>query len=144
MQYLTQNQNSVLIENPTLDVLGEATECVEGIFENSGVPMAAVVKMNIALDEIYSNIVKFSGASLVKITCGSEAGNTAYMVFEDNGIPYNPLEIKEPDVTLSAEERIGGGLGFYIVKKTMTELKYEYAGSNNILTLKLKYKEEIK
>lgn len=48
------------------------------------------------------------------------------LCFMDNGIVYNPLEIKEPDITLNAEEREIGGLGFYLVKKTMDLVRYEY------------------
>ena len=46
--------------------------------------------------------------------------------FTDNGVPYNPLETEDPDITLSSEERKIGGLGIYLVKKNMDEMKYEY------------------
>ena len=58
-----------------------------------------------------------------------------YMTFEDEGIPYNPLEKKDPDVTLSVEEREIGGLGIYMVKKSMDEITYENKDGKNILTL---------
>ncbi len=46
--------------------------------------------------------------------------------FTDNGVPYNPLETEGTDITLSSEERKIGGLGIYLVKKNMDEMKYEY------------------
>ena len=58
------------------------------------------------------------------------------MTFMDSGIPYNPLEKEEPDTTLSAEEREIGGLGIFIVKKTMDEISYRYENEKNILTVK--------
>lgn len=54
----------------------------------------------------------------------------------DNGKPYNPLEKEDPDVTLSAEERGIGGLGIFMVKKSMDSLDYEYQDGKNILTIK--------
>ncbi len=123
----------------SLDSMAELTEYAERTFEAGGAPMSVITKMNIALDEIFSNIVKFSGASFAKVTCGVENANTAYMIFADDGAPYNPLEQEDPDITLSAEERSIGGLGIFMVKKSMTSLTYEYAAGNNNLTLKLKF-----
>ena len=58
------------------------------------------------------------------------------MTFIDQGIPYNPLESKDPDITLDIEDREIGGLGIFLVKKTMDELSYEYVDGQNILTMK--------
>ena len=60
------------------------------------------------------------------------------LIFTDNGMPYNPTGNADPDMTLSAEERSIGGLGIYMVKKTMDEVHYEYRDGNNILTIKKK------
>ena len=54
----------------------------------------------------------------------------------DNGRPYNPLETKDPDITLSAEEREIGGLGIFMVKKTMDQVTYEYMDGYNRLSLR--------
>ena len=53
----------------------------------------------------------------------------------DEGIPYNPLEKEDPDVTLSAEERQIGGLGIFIVKKSMDMTAYEREGDKNIFKM---------
>ncbi len=127
------------VSDISLDAMPELTEYVESTLEEGGAPMGVIAKMNIALDEMYSNIVKFSGATVAKVTCGVENGNTAYMILADNGKPYNPLEQEDPDVTLSAEDREIGGLGIFMVKKSMSAITYEYAGGNNNLTMKLKF-----
>ena len=57
------------------------------------------------------------------------------LVFEDNGIPFNPLEINEPDITKNVEERDIGGLGLFIVQKLATKIDYEYRDNHNILTI---------
>lgn len=58
------------------------------------------------------------------------------LVFIDQGIPYNPLENKDPDITLNLEEREIGGLGIYMVKKIMDEVSYEYMDGQNILRMR--------
>ncbi len=133
------NNDGKTVTDITIDAMPELTEYVETTLRQGGAPAGVISKMNIALDEIYSNIVKFSGASFAKITCGVENQNTAYLIFADDGNAYNPLEQAEPDITLSAEERDIGGLGILMVKKSMTSLAYEYAGKNNNLTLKLRF-----
>ena len=58
------------------------------------------------------------------------------ITFIDNGVPYDPLKKDDPDITLSAEEREIGGLGIYMVKKTMDEISYEYNDGQNILKIR--------
>ena len=58
------------------------------------------------------------------------------IVFIDNGKPFNPLEQADPNVRASAKERKEGGLGIFIVKKTMNMVEYDYKDGKNILTIK--------
>ena len=61
------------------------------------------------------------------------------VTFMDSGEPYDPLAKADPDTTLSAEERQIGGLGIYMVKKSMDEIAYEYKDGQNILTIKKRF-----
>ena len=58
--------------------------------------------------------------------------------FLDGGKPYNPLLNEDPNVTLTAEERSIGGLGIYMVKKSMDEIEYQYLEEKNVLTIRKK------
>jgi sigma-B regulation protein RsbU (phosphoserine phosphatase) len=112
------------------------TAFVEGILAPMEGSMKSQMQINIAIDEIYSNIVKFSGATKVTLIVEvRKATLTARLTFIDNGIPYDPLKQKEPDVTLSADEREVGGLGIFIVKKTMDSVCYRRNGNNNELAI---------
>ena len=91
-------------------------------------------KVNIAFDEIYSNIVNYSNADIAEIKY-EIVGGKLILTFSDNGTPYNPLETKEPDVTLSAEDRKIGGLGIFMVKKMTESMEYTYEDDKNILSL---------
>jgi anti-sigma regulatory factor (Ser/Thr protein kinase) len=61
---------------------------------------------------------------------------TVLITFIDKGVPYDPLLKKDPDVNAPKEERQIGGLGIYLVKKTMDDVVYEYKNGQNILTIK--------
>ena len=91
-------------------------------------------KVNIAFDEIYSNIVNYSNADIAEMKY-EIVGGKLILTFSDNGTPYNPLETKEPDVTLSAEDRKIGGLGIFMVKKMTESMEYKYENERNILSI---------
>ena len=57
----------------------------------------------------------------------------------DDGTPYDPTAQPEPDVTLSAEEREIGGLGIFMVKKSMDRVSYAYEDGKNVLTLEKRW-----
>ena len=112
------------------------TQFVEEVLEPLGGSMKSQMQIDVAIDEIFSNIVKFSGASQVTLTvetCKSHL--MARLSFIDGGSPYDPTSASDPDVTLSAEERSIGGLGVFIVKKTMDDVAYRRDGDRNILTI---------
>lgn len=91
-------------------------------------------KMQLAVDELYSNIVFYSGAGEAKLTVTRLPGALT-LRFEDDGRPYDPTQAKTPDLTLSADERPIGGLGVFLIKKLSSGLDYRYVDGRNILTV---------
>lgn len=119
---------------PSLETQEEAVRFFENLMTDSAVPMKAILQINIAVDEVFSNIVRYSGATKAILGCDID-DHCVTLRFSDNGMPYNPLEKPDPDVTLSAEEREIGGLGIFMVKKIMDVSAYEYVDGFNVLTL---------
>lgn len=113
---------------------GKMTEFAQKFLteENCGPKLAQ--QMLIALDEIYSNIVKYSHATDIELTC-SAADDMVYLTFSDNGVPYNPIEAEQPDITLPVQERPIGGLGIHMVRKMMDYLDYKYENDRNVFTI---------
>ena len=112
------------------------TAFVEGILAPMEGSMKSQMQINIAIDEIYSNIVKFSGATEVTLIVEvRKATLSARLTFIDNGKPYDPIKQADPDVTLPIEEREIGGLGIFIVKKTMDSVCYRRNGDKNELAI---------
>ena len=130
---------TVHFDEASLENIPAVTEFVEGQLEKIGCPMKTVIQFNIAVDEIYSNIVKYGypktpGPVTVSVI-EKEDPHIVCLRFADEGIPYNPLTNQDPDVTLSADERNIGGLGIYMVKNTMDDVRYKYENGQNILTI---------
>ena len=70
----------------------------------------------------------------------AEDQSAASLTFIDSGMPFDPLKNEDPDMSLSAEERSIGGLGFFLAKQTMDQVEYEYKDGKNILTLKKQFR----
>ena len=70
--------------------------------------------------------------------CADFEGEDLVLTFTDSGIPYDPTKTREPDITLPAEERPIGGLGIFLVRKTMDDVAYRREDGKNILTVRKK------
>ena len=126
---------SALNENTT-QVLAFVDEQLEAV----GCPMKIQMQIDLAMEEIFVNIANYAydpdvGPATVRVSI-SEKPQIVDITFIDHGVPYDPLAKEDPDITLSAEEREIGGLGIFMVKKSMDDVKYEYRDGHNILTLK--------
>ena len=132
LRYIRSGNSITVIADDKSMIL--VSEFAKSLTEKLTVVPKIANKVSIAVDEIYSNIVNYSGADLATISYEIKDGRL-YMTFTDDGIPYNPLEAEEPDVTLSAEERKIGGLGIFMVKKMTESMEYTYEDDKNILSL---------
>lgn len=129
-----------LTVDAVLESIPVITEFVDSQLEQFGCSMKAQVQIDIAIDELFSNIVHYAyhpeiGPATVRVEVIEEP-LSVIITFIDQGVPYDPLSRDDPDVTLSAEEREIGGLGIYIVKKNMDEITYEYKDGRNILKIR--------
>ena len=102
--------------------------------------MKAQMQIDVAIDELFGNIAHYAyqqkvGAATVQVET-EDAPPAVTITFIDSGVPYDPLKKEDPDVTLSAGERSAGGLGIFLVKKTMDDILYEYKDGKNILKIR--------
>lgn len=131
--------------NAVIENIEQVTSFVDEQLEALDCPMKAQMQIDIAIDELFSNIAHYAyhpgvGPATVRVEVTREP-LAVVITFIDHGVQYDPLDKKDPDIALSAEEREIGGLGIYMVKKSMDDISYEYKNGQNILRIKKKIGE---
>lgn len=129
----------------SLDSIPVLTEDIGRELDTLDCSKTARRQINVALDELLSNIANYAyapGTGSMTVRMGYEEGTgTVSLSFLDSGVPWNPLEKPDPDVTLAPEDRPVGGLGILMVKKKMDGMEYRYEGNQNILTIYKRIRE---
>ncbi len=120
----------------TADVnnLDEVLAFIDADLEENDCPPKTQMQLDVAIEELFVNIAHYSGSERAIIQTEINSDEAA-ITFIDSGVYYDPLAKPDPDVTLSAEEREIGGLGIYLVKKSMDSINYERKDDKNILTI---------
>ena len=122
-----------------LENIPAVTAFIDEQLEALDCPMKAQIQIDVAIDELFGNISHYAypnGTGDVTVRFDfDETTRTASITFIDSGIPFDPLQKDDPDVTISADKREVGGLGIFMVKKTMDSVKYRYENGCNILTI---------
>lgn len=123
----------------SIDRIPWLTEQVDGLLEGLDCPMRAQMQIDVAIDELLANIASYAygtGKGEVTVRFDFEPGDrTVVLTFIDSGVPYDPLAKPDPDVTLEVDKRSVGGLGIFLVKKTMDDMTYARLDGRNVLTI---------
>ena len=126
--------------------LNQVLELVEGILEENDCPMKEQMMITVCVEEIAVNVFHYAypedtEANQATLTVDADVKDGCIEIsFTDNGIPYNPLEKEDPDITLPVEERPIGGLGIFMVKKKMDNVSYRYEEGKNIFRMETRIK----
>ena len=131
----TQELNIEALEKNLPQVL----QFVDHLLELANCPLRIQMQIDLAVEEIFVNIASYAyapgtGPAVIQAEVSENPG-MAVITLSDRGIAYNPLEKKDPDVTLPARERPVGGLGIFLTKKSMDEVSYAYRDGQNVLTM---------
>lgn len=132
----------------SLDQLDYVLQFINSELNEYGCPEKERLQIAIAVEEIYVNIAQYAyapnvGTAIIRFSAEHEPLRFTIQ-FMDGGKPYNPLAKSDPDITLDAEERGIGGLGVFIVKKNMDNVRYEYMNGKNIFTISKNVATEVR
>ena len=121
----------------TKENLDKVLAFIDSNLENNDCSMKSQMQIDLAAEEIFVNIAQYSyapatGSATIQF---SVTDGSAEITFIDSGIPYDPLAKEDPDITLSSEERQIGGLGIFLIKQYMDDVRYEYKDGKNNLTI---------
>ena len=120
-----------------LDLIDEMMLPIISSLEEIDVDHKKVYQINLALEEILVNIARYAYApdkGLIDISYEiSDNPKQLKVIIKDKGKAFNPLEKEEPDLEASIQDRKIGGLGIYIVKNIVDDIKYQRINNENIL-----------
>ena len=113
---------------------------VEMHLDEAGCPARMRTRLKVAVEEIFTNICSYAygdriGEIVLRVKTEQDPAAVIF-VFEDYGMPFDPLAREDPNIHLPARERKIGGLGIYLTKLIMDDIVYEYRDGKNILTLR--------
>ena len=116
-------------------------EWVEQIGEELGLEMPEVFQLNLALEEAVVNVMNYAyeDSGLIDLTA-KVVDSEIVFVLEDSGKAFDPTQVDDPDITLSAEDRDIGGLGIFLVQQLMSGVTYSREDGKNVLTMIYKRK----
>ncbi|MBR4767750.1 MAG: ATP-binding protein [Lachnospiraceae bacterium] len=123
----------------TVENLDEVLSFVGDHLDGVLCPPKIRMQIDLAVEELFVNIAHYAyrpetGSATIRVE-RKESPLRIEVTFMDRGVPYDPLKKADPDVSLSAAERQIGGLGIYMVKQSMDDVRYEYRDGQNILTI---------
>ncbi|MBQ6374073.1 MAG: ATP-binding protein [Clostridia bacterium] len=130
-----------LTVDASLDQIGRVTDFVNEQLSELGCSQRIRIQVDVAIDELFGNIARYAydpevGPATVRVDVEDDP-LSVIITFIDHGVPYDPLSAEFVDTThLPAKERPIGGLGLFMVKKTMDDISYSYQEGQNILTIR--------
>ena len=124
--------------NPITD---RSSEIVAFLMSSPDMPQDADLrfKIELSIEEAVENVVQYAyEGGIGWLEAGTSLDDESLILtieLRDAGVPFNPLEKEDPDITLGADERPVGGLGIYLCKCMMDRINYRYEDGNNILIM---------
>ena len=122
----------------TMENLSNLMRFVTDHLTKNGFPEQRAFKIELAAEEVLVNIIRYAyseGSPGDVELRGRVVSEDEFMLeFEDGGVPFDPTSIPPPDVNLSLSRREPGGLGFFLVRKMVNEVRYRRERNRNILT----------
>ena len=121
------------------EALSAVLDYVEQTLQGYDCPLKVQTAVCVAIEEVFVNVAHYAypdGEGDMTLAIGFDEPTRAITFrMTDGGVPFDPLQKPDPDITLSAESREIGGLGIFIAKKTMDSLAYAYENGENVLTM---------
>lgn len=118
--------------------LGAVTRFVRDGAREADLPQSRMDELDLLVEEIFMNIARHSypeGADgVVSVMYTVSAPGELAVEFGDQGIEFNPLAVRPPDLALDLDHRRAGGLGVFLVKEFADSLSYRRERGWNRLT----------
>ena len=133
-------EKSIILANDIAEI-SKLNQFIEEVGDEFSLAPDLVFNLTLVMEEAIVNVINYAypKEEHEKIYVSARLhGGSISMVIADNGKEFDPTLAPEADITLSAEERPIGGLGIFLIRNIMNEVKYERIEGRNILTLEKK------
>ena len=133
-------EKSIILTNEISEI-SRLNEFIEEVGNDFSLPLDVVFNLNLVLEEAVVNIINYAypKEDHEKIFLSAKLENESIiLVLTDTGKEFDPTMAPEADITISAEERQIGGLGIFLIRQIMNEVKYERIEGKNVLRLEKK------
>ena len=121
-----------------IDEINRLHTFIEEVGEVFALPMKTVMNLNLVLEEAVTNVIMYAYPKeeheYIHLTAKEQEGKLIF-ILTDSGKAFDPTQAPDADITLSADDRPIGGLGIFLIRKIMNEVKYERIDGKNVLTL---------
>ena len=122
----------------TMENLSSLIRFVADLLTKNGFPEQRAQEIEMAAEEVLVNIIRYAypeeSPGEVELRGRALSGDEFMLEFEDGGVPFDPTSLPPPDVNLPLSQREVGGLGFFLVRKMVNEVRYRREKNRNILT----------
>ena len=122
----------------TLTSLPPLTTAVNRFLDQHTVPHEAIFRVNLAIEEIVTNIIKYGYDDTAAHTITVHLAlfpDTIRLQLKDDGHPFDPLQTPAPDIHVPLDQRKVGGLGLHLVRETVSRIAYRRENGANILEM---------
>jgi len=124
--------------NASLDSLSGIMDFIREQSEVHGISISLIHKMELACEEAIVNIISYAYKNKpgkIGITCKKD-GKRFEITLRDQGVPFNPIDVDiNPQFDTPVHERKVGGMGIFLIRKTIDEVCYQREGKENVLRL---------
>ena len=135
----------LIIQNE-IDEISKLPAFIDEIAEELDLIPELVFNLNLVLEEAVSNIILYAYPKQMgkEISIMADKNdNILVLTLTDTGKEFDPTQVPEVDINLSAEKRSIGGLGIFLIKNIMNEVEYQRVEGRNVFTLKKILDEQI-
>ena len=130
-------ETTIILQN-RISELERLRDAVQEFAEKHGVPSEAAFDINLALEELLTNIINYGytddASHEIRLTI-RKGRHAVRLDLEDDGVPFDPTKLERPDVDQDISQRKIGGLGIFLVGKLMDSTSYRRESNRNIIVL---------
>jgi serine/threonine-protein kinase RsbW len=120
-----------------INEIPRVSDLLESVMLDHHFPDEDILDTQLAVEEVVTNVIVHGygeAGGEIRVSCSADDSAIEIRV-EDSADPFDPLSLPEPDISASIDDRKIGGLGIFLTRQVMDDIRYRYERNKNILVL---------